>query len=90
MKSIIVKMIPGVTEILASITGIGQAAEGEELPQGSGYTFHKWIDNELAEYALCSADDSYDAAIDEMIAKGLTITFPPEPDPVEEEEVLDA
>lgn len=85
MKSIIIKMIPGVTEILSSITGIGQAAEGETLPEGSGYNFRRWIDDELAEYAIRTADDKYATAIAEMLAKGLTITFPPEPDPVVEE-----
>lgn len=87
MKSIRIKMIPGVTDILASITGLSVAPEGGELAIGSGYTFHRWIDDELGEYGICTADDKYDAAIAEMIAKGLTITFPPEPEPVEEEEI---
>jgi hypothetical protein len=85
MKSIIIKMEPGVSEVIASCTGICQPAEGETLPEGSGFTFHRWIDTELAEYYISASDEAFDAAIDEMIAKGLTITFSPEPEPVEEE-----
>jgi len=85
MKSVIVKMEPCVNEILSTITGISQSSDDKPLPEGSGYTFHRWIDNGLAEYYISSSDEVFAVAIDEMIAKGLTITFPPEPVGVEEE-----
>jgi len=89
MKSLIIKMIPGVSDILQSITGLVQpVTEGVPLPDGGGFTFHKWIDADLAEYFIGCEDSIWDDVINEMIAKGLTITFPPEPEVVEEEVLI--
>lgn len=80
-------MEPGVSEIIASCTGICQSVDETPLPDGSGFTFHRDLGNGLAEYYISSSEGVFDTAITEMLAKGLTITFPPEPDPVVEEEV---
>jgi len=81
MKSVIIKMIPGVSDILMSVSGLCQpVTEGVSLPDGGGFTFHKWIDESLAEYFISCEDSIWGDVINEMIAKGLTITFPPEPE----------
>lgn len=77
MKTIIVKMVPGVEQILLSINGLCQSEDGSPRPDGSGYSLHRWIDSEWAEYYLGADDAVFDAAVNEMVAQGLTITFPP-------------
>lgn len=77
MKSIIVKMAPGITGILSNITGLCRSADDKLLPDGSGFSFHRWIDDEWAEYYLGTDDVVYESVVNEMIAQGLTITFPP-------------
>jgi len=88
MKSVIVKMEPGISDIISGITGLCVSEDGSLLPDGSGFTFHRWIDDQLAEYSLGADDAVFESAVNEMIAKGLTITFPPEPEPIVEEEVI--
>ena len=78
MKKTFIKMAPDTANALQNTIGIGYASDPEILPEGSGFTLDRWIEYpDLAEYCIMCDEAIFDAAIAEMLAHGLTMTFRP-------------
>lgn len=86
MKQTFITMSKDAATALQNTIGIGYANDPDKLQDGSGFTFDHWIDENLGEYWVCCDETIFDAAIDELLAQGMTMTFRPEPEPVVEEE----
>lgn len=87
MKQTFITMSADSATALQNTIGIGYADDPDILPDGSGFTFDHWINSELGEYWVCCDEAIFDAAITELLAQGVTMTFRPEPEPVIEEEL---
>jgi len=87
MKETFITMSADSADALINTIGIGYANDPDKLPEGSGFTFDHWIDSELGEYWVCCDEAIFDAAVTELLAQGITMTFRPESEVIPEPEV---